>query len=333
MTHKLQREQQLLNWIQTATSYRCQELEMVSGDASFRRYFRFHDADGNLSIVAVDAPPEFEDSGKFVDIALAYKQGNLTVPEVLAHDPEQGFYCLQDFGDRQFTQELSLSNIDELYQKAVAHLPAIQACQSVNGQPLPQYDDALLAAELYLFTHWLIEIHLDLSITEPQKQMLTSSYEFICEAFMAQPQVGVHRDYHSRNLMILQDDSIGVIDFQDAVIGPITYDLVSLLRDCYQSWSEEQMHQLLRAAHQTYFSEYPFDQFRVWFDLTGIQRHIKASGIFCRLYHRDGKSGYLNDVPHTLDYIIRVAKNYEPLVALSEFVSETVKPEFLARQQ
>lgn len=333
MTHKLQREQQLLSWIQTATSYRCQELEMVSGDASFRRYFRFHDASKNLSVVAVDAPPEFEDSRKFVDIAQAYKQGHLNVPEVLAHNPEQGFYCLQDFGDRQFTQELTHSNVDALYQKAVAHLPAIQACQSVNGQSLPFYDEALLAAELYLFTHWLIEVHLGLTITEPQQKMLTSSYQFICETFTGQPQVGVHRDYHSRNLMILQDDSIGVIDFQDAVIGPITYDLVSLLRDCYQSWSEEQVQQLLNAAHATHFSQYPFDQFRVWFDLTGIQRHIKASGIFCRLCHRDGKSGYLNDVPHTLDYIISVAKHYKQLVALSEFVSEIVKPAFLARQQ
>ena len=255
------------------------------------------------------------------------------MPSVLAHDPSRGFYCLQDFGDRQFAQDVTLDNMTNLYEKAIGYLPAIQNCQMVKNERLPPYDSDLLSAELHLFTHWLLNIHLNLTPTTQQQNIISESYRHIYDVFSAQPQVGVHRDYHSRNLMILSDDSIGVIDFQDAVIGPITYDLVSLLRDCYQSWPASKIDELLQVAHQQHYSEYSFEQFRYWFDLTGIQRHIKASGIFCRLFHRDGKSGYLDDIPHTLDYIIAVAKNYSELAELSAFVAEFVKPAFLGRQK
>lgn len=333
MTEKQQREQQLLSWIQSATSFRCQSLEMVSGDASFRRYFRFNDTDKQTSIIAVDAPPPNEDSRKFVEIANAYHDAGVNVPRVLAHNPSKGFYCLQDFGDRQFAQEVNIDNMHLLYKNAIGYLPAIQACQTVNGEQLPSFDDDLLGAELYLFTHWLLKIHLDVTLTSQQQEMIKRSYRHICDVFKSQPQAGVHRDYHSRNLMILGDESIGVIDFQDAVIGPITYDLVSLLRDCYQSWPQEKIDQVLLNAHKQFYSEYAFEHFKYWFDMTGIQRHIKASGIFCRLFHRDGKSGYLDDIPHTLDYIIEIAKNHQQLAELSEFVAEVVKPTFLERQQ
>lgn len=324
-----QRQQALLEWINSDTPFQCQKLDMVSGDASFRRYFRFQNTSTKQSIIAVDAPPEHEDSSKFVNMALAYKQSGVNVPEVLNHNASLGFYCLQDFGDQQFASEVQHGDTELRYKQAIAQLPAIQACVSVNQHSLPLFDQALLDNELYLFTHWLIEVHLGLTLEADQVQLIKRSYRHLVDIFNSQPQVGIHRDYHSRNLMILDQSNIGVIDFQDAVVGPITYDLVSLLRDCYQSWPESTISALLQHAHQQHFSTVEFEQFKYWFDMTGIQRHIKASGIFCRLCHRDGKTGYLQDVPHTLNYIIDVGRRYDETKGLSDFVAKVIKPRFL----
>ncbi|GAA0859139.1 aminoglycoside phosphotransferase family protein [Aliiglaciecola litoralis] len=333
MTDKQQRQQALLNWINSDTGFSCQSLDIVSGDASFRRYFRFTDLNTQQSIIAVDAPPKFEDSSKFVDIAKAYHAAGVHVPKVYCHDPAQGFYCLQDFGNHQFALEVQSANVIARYKQAIDQLPSIQACVSVNNKPLPWYDDQLLATELHLFTHWLMEVHLGLVLDNNQRKLVQDCYDYIADIFKAQPQVGVHRDYHSRNLMVLDDNRIGVIDFQDAVIGPITYDLVSLLRDCYQSWSSQQIAELLAYTQQTYYPNYDLAQFTFWFDMTGIQRHIKASGIFCRLCHRDGKQGYLHDIPHTLDYIIDVAGRYTETREFANFVATIVKPKFVSITQ
>ncbi|TRY30600.1 aminoglycoside phosphotransferase family protein [Aliiglaciecola sp. M165] len=330
MTQKRQREQALKQWINTSTPFRCISLQMVSGDASFRRYFRFDDEKSNNSIVAVDAPPKFEDSEKFVSIARAYKKQGVEVPGVLAHDADLGFYCIEDFGNGQFAQALSSTTMHNLYKQALSHLPAIQSCVSVDGQPLPNYGETLLEAEKTLFTHWLIERHLGLTLSEADRKMIETTYAFLSEVFVQQPQVGVHRDYHSRNLMILADDRLGIIDFQDAVVGPITYDAVSLLRDCYQDWPESSISALLQDFHHQYYPQHSWSDFERWFDLTGIQRHIKASGIFCRLWHRDGKSGYLNDIPHTLDYIVNVGYRYEETTSLATFVDQVIKPAMLS---
>lgn len=327
MTQKLHRERALAAWINQTSVLHCETLDIVSGDASFRRYFRFN-SDG-VSYIAVDAPPEFEDSQIFITIAQAYADAGVIVPKVIAHDVAQGFYCLQDFGDAQFSDALNKQTVFDLYLRALDFLPAIQGCTEVEGQSLPLYDDALLASELHLFTHWLISVHLKITLTQQQMAMIDSTYAFLVEVFKQQPQAGVHRDYHSRNLMILPDQSIGVIDFQDAVIGPITYDCVSLLRDCYQAWPDEWIVDILHRHHQQFFAQYAWQDFKRWFDLVGMQRHIKASGIFTRLCHRDGKSGYLKDIPHTLDYLINIGENYPECEKFALWIKDTLKPAML----
>ncbi|GAA6186276.1 phosphotransferase [Aliiglaciecola sp. NS0011-25] len=329
MTQIVQTKKALLQWINSSTEFRCQKIEMIFGDASFRRYFRFWDELSHTSIIAVDAPPEYEDSSKFVNLANAYFQHHVIVPKVLAHNPELGFYCLQDFGDEQFSQALNPDTMQVLYTNALNQIPAIQSCVVANGQSLPFYDDELLRKEKYIFTHWLIEVHLNIKLTKSQMDSVDKSYEFLHQAFKSQPQAGVHRDFHSRNLMLLANGDIGVIDFQDAVIGPITYDAVSLLRDCYQKWPPDQVELLLRHFHQQFYSQYQWQDFTYWFDLTGIQRHLKASGIFCRLFHRDGKDGYLSHIPRTLDYILEVGANYPALADLVGLIENTIKPKLL----
>ena len=324
MVDKAQREAQLLNWINQHSEFSCETLEMVSGDASFRRYFRF--SDQGKSIIAVDAPPGFEDSEIFVAVAKAYEQHGVRVPHVYCVDTEQGFYCIEDFGNRQFASVLGQPDAGSYYKLAFAQLPGIQSCKTTESGGLPAFDNALLAREFYLFTHWLCEVHLKLSLTPEELALLTEADGLLRDNFFAQPQVGVHRDFHSRNLMLLDDGSVGVIDFQDAVTGPVTYDVVSLLRDCYQVWPDDFVDDLLKHVHSEYHSDYDYEQYRRWFDLTGIQRHVKASGIFCRLWHRDAKQGYLNDIPATLNYIVNVAKRYDEFTPLADFVATRVLP-------
>lgn len=319
-----QRRQELIEWINTQDGFDLSELEMVSGDASFRRYFRFHQ--NGRSIIAVDAPPEYENSRQFVEVAKSYAALGLPVPEIYCFDYDKGFYCQQDFGNAQFSASLNLQTADNMYQKALALLPTIQQCTWTQAGRLPKFDNALLEREFYLFSHWLVEVHLNISLSPQELAAMQNTFEFLTEQFLQQPQVGVHRDYHSRNLMLLDADSVGVIDFQDAVIGPITYDAVSLLRDCYQEWPGEKVQQWLNQFHQSYYSEYPWEDFKRWFDITGMQRHIKASGIFARLRHRDGKATYLKDVPATLRYIIKVACEYPQCEEFGRLVAEKILP-------
>ena len=332
MTQNIQREQALLQWINHNTEFNCESLQMVSGDASFRRYFRFTDQNLNSdnksrqSIIAVDAPPKFESSQRFSEIALVYRAEGLPVPKIFALNTEAGFYCLEDFGNDQFADALNTSSMQALYTTALSYVPKIQKCTQIKTQLLPLFDDGLLSRELELFTHWLLEVHLNLTLTDEEVEVIESTYKFVCDVFKAQPQVGVHRDYHCRNLMILPDKSIGIIDFQDAVIGPITYDAVSLLRDCYQQWDDQQILPILAHFHAQYFSEYKWEDFQYWFDITGLQRHIKASGIFARLSHRDAKSAFLQDIPRTLDYIVKIAKQYTECKEFGALVELKIKP-------
>lgn len=318
------RQQALISWINAQSDFSCQQLEIVSGDASFRRYFRFDNA--GTSVIAVDAPPEFEDSHRFVEVSESYLKAGLSVPKVLAVDFEQGFYCQDDFGDKQFADNLNVDNFYSRYSLALSKLPVIQQCISTESGPLPKFDLALLSNEFYLFSHWLVEVHLGLSLSENELTTMRTAFEYIQNQFLEQPQVGVHRDYHSRNLMVLDGEELGIIDFQDAVIGPITYDAVSLLRDCYQTWPDELVTEILSGFHTQHYGQHSWQEFKRWFDLTGIQRHIKASGIFARLCHRDGKSAYLNDVPRTLDYIVEIGLKYPELQNFSLLVKDKIKP-------
>ena len=276
-----------------------QSLEPASADASFRRYFRI--IDNANSFIVMDAPPEKEDCQPFVDVAQRLFDLGLNVPEVLLQDLEQGFLLLGDLGSTVFLSELNNKKVDEMY---IAAMNSILLMQKDNTFPLPAYDETLLRQELNLFPDWYFEKQLDIRVTPEHNNILEETFEALIKNALEQPQVFVHRDYHSRNLMVNKKDPQlpGVIDFQDAVIGAVTYDLVSLLKDCYINWPREKIEEWVtyfqsEAEKQNIIKPVSREAFLRWFDLMGLQRHLKVAGIFSRLKHRDGKTGYLKDIP------------------------------------
>ncbi len=311
----------------------------VSGDASFRRYFRLPLQEGAL--IAVDAPPEKENSRPFVAIARALLAHGVDVPQVLAVDFEQGFMLLSDFGDTLLLGQLKPATVDALYAKALDELVHMQDCESVPGYTLPPYDHRRLLDEMLLLRDWFCERYLGLELSAEQQAVLSTSFELIAQDCLAQPQVFVHRDYHSRNLMLLADQGqgvgIGVIDFQDAVSGPITYDLVSLLRDAYIAWPEADVRRWVRQfaaslRQQGKLGGVSDATFMRWFDWMGAQRHLKVVGIFARLSLRDGKHGYLNDIPLVFKYLLAEIRHYPELAPLESLLREVVLPAYLKKQ-
>jgi len=288
----------------------------ASSDASFRRYFRVGTPGG--SVILMDAPPELEDSRPYVDVAERLLAAGVNVPAILAADPDQGFLLLDDLGDDLYLAQIDDHNADALYGDAIEALVSMQSRTRCDG--LPDYDEALLRREMRLFPDWLLERHLGLE-TAAAEADLTTTFDALVEAALEQPRVFVHRDYHSRNLMRTRDNNPGILDFQDAVVGPVTYDLVSLLRDCYVAWPatriEQWIAQYRRRAAGAGLETGDADTFRRWFDLMGVQRHLKASGIFARLYHRDGKPGYLDDIPRTWGYISALLDRHDELRPLA----------------
>lgn len=309
------REAALLDWARTVADRPFEALLPVSGDASFRRYFRLRFDD--RSWIAVDAPPEQEDSRPFVALAARLGEAGLHVPRVLASDLGRGFMLLTDLGDTLYLDALNPASADDLYGAA---LDALLRLQAIPATDLPAYDAALLMREMELFRDWYLQRHLGVVLDAPAHAVLDVSFAALCEAALVQPRVFVHRDYHSRNLMVCAPNP-GILDFQDAVHGPVTYDLVSLLRDCYIAWPEAQVEAWveayrLRALAVGLLPATDAATFRRWFDWMGVQRHLKAIGIFARLQHRDGKPAYLQDIPRTLGYVRQVAGRYPELRAL-----------------
>jgi aminoglycoside/choline kinase family phosphotransferase len=318
----------LKNWLENELDFSDYSLKPASSDASFRRYFRVtHDG---TSLIVMDAPPEKENTRPFVTVARLLLDVGVNVPEILDECPDLGFLLLSDLGSQPYLDNLNEQTVERLYGDALGALAAIQACAPVHGV-LPDYDEALLLREMALFRDWLVETHLGVVPNAAQSVMLEQSFARLAENALSQPQVCVHRDYHSRNLMVTQRNNPGILDFQDAVIGPVTYDLVSLLRDCYIAWPRARVEAwalgyqelalqsgILREEHED-----PV-QFLRWFDLMGVQRHLKAAGIFARLNHRDGKPGYLNDIPRTLGYVTDVARRYGEIAGLGEFIEDEV---------
>ncbi|MES9944317.1 MAG: phosphotransferase [Candidatus Thiodiazotropha sp.] len=322
-----QRIEQLKTWLTSLPELSDYSFAPASNDASFRRYFRI--SENGKSYIAMDAPPEREDSKPFVQVAEAFESIGLNVPHIYARDLTQGFMLLEDLGTELYLDHLTTETVDRLYGDALGALATLQACGPM--QRLPVYDRTLLMQEMALFRDWLLLQELGLSLSDEEHSMLDRVFELLADRALEQPQVCVHRDYHSRNLMVTASHNPGILDFQDAVSGPVTYDLVSLLRDCYISWPEQRVRDwamgyyelavqsgILRSEHEA--------GFLTWFDLMGVQRHLKASGIFARLHHRDGKSGYLKDIPRTLDYITRLNTDLAPLQALGEFIRTRVSP-------
>ena len=326
---RARREAELRKWLTGDLKLAVESVKPASSDASFRRYFRVWHRDGVH--IAMDAPPEFEDCRSFLTIAWTLRDLGLSVPEVLEMDMEKGFLLLTDLGDRLYLDELGTNTVEHLYGDALDALETMQVKGPRTGAGLPPYDRALLLREMNLFRDWLVERHAGLELSGDQSAMLDTCFELLCENALAQPQVFVHRDYHSRNLMVLDHGNPGILDFQDAVIGPITYDLVSLLRDCYISWPRAQVEQWAldyrrRQAVAELVGDVAEDQWLYWFDLMGVQRHLKASGIFARLNHRDGKPRYLDDIPRTLRYILQIAGLHHELEPLHDFIALELAP-------
>ena len=322
------RYQQLRQWLRGLPGFDQARLTTASADASFRRYFRATTEAG--SWIIMDAPPDKEDIQPFMDVTRWLGERGVNVPRIHHSDQGLGFLLLDDFGDRAYLDALNEHTADTLYGAALAELHRIQ---STPAEPLPPYDEPLLRNELALFTDWLLGEHLGQD-PEPARQRLAPVFQALVDNALAQPQTFVHRDYHSRNLMVAGNRP-GVIDYQDAVRGPLTYDLVSLLRDCYIRWPESRVRHWALDFRNNLASAYrpetiSDEQFLRWFDLMGIQRHLKAAGIFCRLNHRDGKPGYLADIPRTLGYVRDIAPRYpetRPLAALLD----QLPPQLLSR--
>lgn len=302
----------LLDWLENDCLLTVKKCEPASNDASFRRYFRVEIEGKNF--IVMDAPPDKEDIVPFINIANLFKQAGINTPNLLQHNLEDGFILLEDFGARWLLDELNDQNATQLYQRALSDLLPLATNETLLNADLPRYDETLLRREMALFEEWFVEQLLD---EELPQDLWETVQNLLIKSALEQPVVCVHRDYHSRNLMVLENGELGVLDFQDAVLGALMYDAVSLLRDCYIDWSDEKIENWL----QHYFEQLKtvnvldceFATFKRWFDLMGMQRHLKVCGIFSRLHLRDDKSEYLKSIPRTLNYLIQVCENYPEL--------------------
>jgi N-acetylmuramate 1-kinase len=331
------RRDDLTHWVREDLGFTGSVIAPASVDASFRRYFRV--TRGADTYVVMDAPPGKEDLGPFLKIAKMLAGMNLNVPIVLARDVDRGFLLLSDLGSRLYLDELPKAKaVDRLYADALAALRTMQTADSRISSELPRYDREMLTREMELLPGWFLERHLGLAVSAAERAMLDRLFDALVRAAESQPATFVHRDYHSRNLLLDSENNPGILDFQDAVWGPVTYDLVSLLKDCYIAWPAAQIRswvlQYRESLLQAGFA-LPADaaEFIRWFDLIGLQRHIKVLGIFARLYYRDGKSQYLNDLPRVLAYARDAALNYPETAAFGEFIVKRIDPAFQDAQQ
>lgn len=312
---------QLLNqWLTKVIGTSDFTLEPASEDASFRSYYRLKTKQDTF--IVMDAPPAQEDCKPFVKVQQMLQNSQVNVPTIHAFDEPHGFMVLSDFGDVLFLDVLNEDSVDHLYSMAIDELLKIQG--TTCEQEIPPFDHGLLSTELALFSDWFIGTHLGLELDENQQHVMHNLHELLIANALEQPKVLVHRDYHSRNIM-LHDGKPGIIDFQDAVYGPITYDLASLLKDCYISWPEETIHsfveQYINNNNAMNNSELEFGTFIKWFDWMAAQRHMKAIGIFCRLNYRDGKKKFLNDIPRTMNYLTQTCAKYPELFEFAQLLS------------
>ena len=302
-------------------------LAPASADASFRRYFRIESKNPKFAtLIVMDAPPQHEPLDAFLKVDLLLSDAGLNVPKILEKNIAEGFLLLNDLGTTTYLDELNDATADHLYKNATHALVQMQLASKPDV--LPNYDEALLQRELDLFPDWYLKKHLGINLNEAQQVQLKKSFELIIENNLAQAKVYVHRDYHSRNLMVTKEDNPGVIDFQDAVYGPITYDASSLWRDAYIAWPEEKvLDWIIQFWEEGRRAGLPmpndFGQFYRDFEWMGLQRHLKVLGIFARLFHRDGKDAYLKDIPLVLKYAIATANRYIELKPLARILEAT----------
>lgn len=319
----MQRQKQLADWLSGLYPNQAFTITPASADASFRRYFRATFTDGTTKVV-MDAPPQHENCEPFLHIGKLFEDAGAHTPHVYAKDLAQGFLLLSDLGNTTYLQALDAGNARQLYDQAIDALIKIQLASKPNE--LPHYDEALLRRELNLFPEWYIAKHLGVTLTAKQQAKLEEVFARIIKNNLAQPCVYVHRDFHSRNLMVSEPNP-GVLDFQDAVYGPITYDLASLFKDAYIKWEEaEIIDWLIRYWEKARKAGLPvrqdFADFYWDYEMMGAQRHIKVLGIFARLYHRDGKDGYLKDIPLVMEYLHKACERYIDLKPLLNILLE-----------
>jgi N-acetylmuramate 1-kinase len=322
-------------WLSRDLGLCLERVEPASADASFRRYFRAFSKDGTF--VVMDAPPGKEDVRPYLKVTRLLEELGAHVPHVHRADIERGLLLLEDLGGTHYLARLNAGDDPEpLYGDALRVLAEIQVRGGRAATELAPYDREALAREMGLLPEWFLGRHLALELSAAERQVIADAFEFLTVEALAQPAVFVHRDFHSRNLMVLAERNPGIIDFQDALRGPVGYDLVSLLKDCYISWPREQVvgwvgeyRGLLRSLGEegARLSGADEREFLRWFDLIGAQRHIKVLGIFARLWYRDGKPGYLKDLPLTLEYVRTTCGWYPELATLGRFLEERVVPE------
>ena len=326
-----QREQMIHSWLNIVLQSDEFTVKFLAGDASFRRYARV--AYHHKSYMLMDAPPEKEDCVPFVKIDEFLDQHGVRVPHIIAKDLEQGLLLLEDFGDVLLSTQLNDKTVDAHYLQSFKQLIQLQ---SIAGEDhFPAYSYEKLLQEMQLFTEWLLpSLHIQPSAEE--SGLIKRSFAILANAALSQPQVIVHRDYHSRNLMILEGETEqGVIDFQDAVIGADTYDLISITRDAYVQWPVQRVEQWFKTFYDllpaSAKQDRDFEQFKQDADYMAIQRHLKILGIFVRLFERDGKSGYLKDLPRVMWYLLQESKPYADLQPLMQFICSRVLPAFEAK--
>jgi aminoglycoside/choline kinase family phosphotransferase len=316
-----------LNGLEASWQLDLSTLIAASADASFRRYFRIESKNSDFpTLIVMDAPPQHEPLDAFIQVDLLLENAALNVPQILEKNLSEGFLLLNDLGTKTYLGELNSESANLLYKDATHALVQMQLASKPDV--LPNYDEALLQRELDLFPEWYLKKHLQVDLTDLQSSQIKQAFELIIQNNLAQAKVYVHRDYHSRNLMVTEKNNPGVIDFQDAVYGPITYDAASLWRDAYIKWPEERVIdwviQFWEEGRQVGLPmPTDFGQFYRDFEWMGLQRHLKVLGIFARLFHRDGKEGYLKDIPLVLEYAIATANRYIELKPLARILEST----------
>lgn len=315
-----------LAWARHATGLPSLDLEPASADASFRSYWRGY-VDGQ-PVIVMDSPPEKENPAPWVEIGKRLHGAGLHTPTVMVADLEQGFLLIEDLGTRTFLPELNEGTVDALYGEALDALLRMQMHVDTSG--LPAFDHAWQTMEMELMPSWLLEKHLGVSLACGDWDVIENAFSTIMRTIAEQPRAFMHRDYHSRNLLVTEERSPGVIDFQGAMSGPITYDLASLLRDAYIVWDNERVEGWVEAYRLRLLDARMLDEtvdtdrFRRWFDLTGLQRHIKILGLFCRLCYRDGKPGYLADLSRVLRYVLDTARRHADTAPLADLIEAKI---------
>ena len=328
---KTQREQIIHTWITSVLDSDQFEINFLPGDASFRRYARINL--NNKTFMLMDAPPEKEDCVPFVTIDQFFDSHGVRVPHIVAKDLEQGFLLLEDFGDVLLSTLLNDETVDAYYAQSFKQLIELQAIDGTENFPAYSYEK--LISEMELLTDWMLP-SLNIQPTQDEQALIKRTFAILANAALAQPQVIVHRDFHSRNLMKIEGETdLGVIDFQDAVIGADTYDLISITRDAYVQWNADQVYQWFKVFYDLLPAEAKqdrtFAQFKRDADMMAIQRHIKILGIFVRLFERDGKTGYLKDLPRVMWYLLEESKDYAELQPFMQFIQAKVMPKFAAK--